>query len=324
MRPALSRSFLALCCAAVGASGLAFVDRSFAEAKDPHYIDLTADFVRFVGETAAMEEPARVALFRQRMDALLPGFYTPRYGIDPARYEAHVARVLKNFEALRPRFEEVQREFPAAFEAGVQHFRKTFPEFTPSVPVYLLHSLGEMDGGTRELGGKRYLIFGADVIARIHGTRTMTPFLDHELFHVEHGKHFPECAEVWCTLWAEGLATYAAKVMNPDADDGQLLLMRPKPIRAAVDATWPAAACLVGAKLHSSDEDDMRALFQGGEETTGFPSRFGYYVGLRVAEELGGQYGLAELARMKPEVALAVLKGVIERIATKAGGCRKE
>jgi hypothetical protein len=186
-----------------------------AETKSAPYIDLTANFSRFVDESGGMDEAARIAQFRTQMDALLPGFYTPRN---------RITRALKEFPELRPRYEQVKREFPAAFAAGIQHFRKAFPGFAPNVPVYLLHSLGEMDGGIRELGGKNYLIFGADVIASIHDSHTLTPFLDHELFHVEHAKAFPECGQVWCALWAEGLATYAAKVMNPGADDQQLLL----------------------------------------------------------------------------------------------------
>lgn len=299
-------------------------DQVHADAKNAHYVDLTADFVRFVDETATMEEPVRVALFRKQMGELLPGFYTPRNGVDSAAYDVRVAKALKNFEALRPRFEQVQREFSAAFEAGILHFRQAFPGFTPDVPVYLLHSLGEMDGGTREFDGKVHLIFGADLIARIHDTRTLTPFLDHELFHVEHGRHFPECREVWCALWAEGLATYAAKVMNPGADDGQLLLTTPKPIRATVDAGWPAAACFTRARLNSSAEDDIRALFMGGPDAGEFPRRFGYYVGLRVAEELGGGHELAQLARMPPERARSAVNEAINRLITKAGGCRKE
>lgn len=295
---------------------------TLAGAAKPQYIDLTANFVRFVDETASMEGTPRVALFRKQMDALLPGFYTPRNGIEPARYDAQVAKALENFEALRPRYEKVQREFPAAFEAGIQHFRKAFPGFTPTVPVYLLHSLGEMDGGTRELHGKVYLIFGADMVAQIHETRTITPFLDHELFHVEHGKYFSECAEVWCALWAEGLATYAAKVMNPGADDAQLLLTTPTPIRAAVDATWPAAACFTRTALDSPAEEDIRKMFQGGPDNGGFPRRFGYYVGLRVAEELGNEYPLAELAKMPAERAKAALTATIDRLVMKAGGCR--
>jgi hypothetical protein len=252
---------------------------------------------------------------------LLPGFYTPRNGTTPAHYDVVVARALKGFPDLRPRYERLQREFPAAFEKGIQHFRKAFPGFKPSVPVYLLHSLGEMDGGMRELGGKQYMIFGADVIASMHDAHTLTPFLDHELFHVENAKYFPECGQVWCALWAEGLATHAAKVMNPGADDRQLLLTSPKPIRAAVDATWPKAACFTRGKLDSSSDDDINMLLTGGPDTSEFPRRFGYYVGLRAAEELSAQYSLAELAHMPPERAKAALSTGIDRLISKAGGC---
>jgi hypothetical protein len=291
------------------------------EAKRAHYIDLTANFVEFADSTAGMEDAPRVAQFRTQMDALLPGFYSPR-GTEPDRYDARVARELKEFPELRPRYEKLQREFPAAFEAGIQHFRKAFPGFTPNIPVYLLHSLGEMDGGMRLFDGKYYLIFGADVIARIHDSRTLTPFLVHELFHVEHSKYFPECDKVWCSLWIEGLATYAAKVMNPGADDGQLLLTSPKPIRAAVDATWPKAACFTRAKLNSTSEGDINALLSGGPDAGDFPRRFGYYVGLRAAEELSGTYSLEELTRMPPERVEVILLASIDRLIKKAGGCK--
>jgi len=290
------------------------------DAKRAQYIDLTANFSRFVDETAGMEEAVRVALFRTEMDVSLRGFYAPRFGATQAQYDAGIARALKGFAELRPKYEQVQRDFPAAFDAGIKHFRKVFPGFTPNVPVYLLHSLGEMDGGTRELGGKVYLIFGADVIAQIHEARDLTPFLDHELFHVENGKYFADCEQVWCPLWAEGLATYAAKVMNPGADDRQLLLTFPEPIRPAVDANWPAALCFTRARLFSAESADMEALFVGGAGAKEFPDRFGYYVGLRVFEELG-EYKLPELAHMPPERAKAALTTAVDRLIQKAGGC---
>lgn len=293
-----------------------------AEAKPAPYVDLTTHFARFADETAGMEDAARVAAFHARMDALLPGFYAPRFGLTAEEYDAGIARALKSFAALRPKYEQVQRDFPAAFDAGIRHFRKEFPGFTPNVPVYLLHAVGEMDGGTRELNGKAYLIFGADMIARIHESRDLTPFLDHELFHVENGKYFPDCEQVWCPLWAEGLATYAAKVMNPGADDEQLLLTSPKPIRAAVDARWPAALCFTRARLFSAESADMEALFIGGAASKEFPDRFGYYVGLRVIEELGGEYTLPQLAKMPPAQAKAALTASIDRLVQKAGGCR--
>jgi hypothetical protein len=291
------------------------------ESKAPDYIDITAQFSRFVDETTGMAPAARVALFHTEMDVLLPGFYAPRFGLTQAEYDARIVSALEGFSGLRARYEQVQRDFPAAFDAGIRHFRKVFPGFTPDVPIYLLHSVGEMDGGTRELRGRTHLIFGADVIAQIHESRDLTPFLDHELFHVENGKYFADCDQVWCLLWAEGLATYAAKIMNPGADDQQLLLTSPKPIRAAVDANWPAALCFTRARLFSAESTDMQALFVGGAGNGQFPDRFAYYVGLRVIEELGGTHSLPKLAKMRPEKARAALTDAIERLVRKSGGC---
>lgn len=315
----MSKTLLALSLTWLLVIGIAAKDGSPA---NPQYVDLTADFTRFADETRGMDEAARVAKFHQRMGPLLPGFYEPRFGLTPERYDRKIARALDGFDALRPRYQRVQEDFPAAFAAGMQQFRQQFPGFAPHVPVYLLHSLGEMDGGTRELNGKVSLVFGADVIAEIHEPKDLTPFLDHELFHVENQKFFTECGEVWCLLWSEGLATYAAKVMNPGASDQQLLLTSPRPIRAAVDANWPAALCFTQSRLFSSESADMDALFVGGSATQGFPDRFGYYVGLRVIEELGGQYRLPALAHMLPAQAKTVLTGGVERLVQKAGGCK--
>jgi hypothetical protein len=299
---------------------LLFLCGAASTSERPGYIDLTQQFSKFFDETSGMEEAARVARFHERMGSLLPGFYQPRFGLTSADYDAHIARALKSFPEIRTKYERVQREFPVAYAAGIAHFRKVFPGFTPHVPVYLVHSVGEMDGGTRDLNGKTYLIFGADVIAQIHDAGDITPFLDHELFHVENGKYFTDCGEVWCTLWAEGLATHAAKVMNPGASDQQLLLTVPKPIRPAVDASWPAAACFTREKLFSSETADIEAFFVGGAAKD-FPDRFGYYVALRAVEELGGGHSLQELAHMPPERAKSALTQSLDRLIEKAGGC---
>jgi hypothetical protein len=77
----------------------------------------------------------------------------------------------------------VQRDF-CGLHAGIQHFRKEFPGFTERSCLSI--ALARRNGRRHaRLGGKTYLIFGADVIAQIHDAHDLTPFLDHELFHVE-------------------------------------------------------------------------------------------------------------------------------------------
>jgi hypothetical protein len=112
--------------------------------------------------------------------------------------------------------------------------------------------------------------------------------------------------------------------MNPGADDRQLLLAFPKPIRAAVDAKWLAALCFTRARLFSAESPDMEALFVGGAGGTEFPERFGYYVGLRVAEELGGRYTLPELARLTPARVKIELTASMDRLINAVHGCRRD
>lgn len=309
------RSIVSVCAAAL----LLWLAPAPANAQP--YTSLTREFARFADDTAALPEEERVAQFRQRFSTLFPGFYVPRGGQTDERYEQRIAAALAAFPGIRARYEATEREFAAAYAAGITHFRRYFPDFEVDVPVYLLHSLGEMDGGTRTIQGRTNLVFGADVIARIHTIDAIGPFLDHELFHVEHGKHFDDCEPLWCSLWGEGLATYAASVMNPGATDEQLMLHLPAPIRPAVDADWRGALCLTRAKLTSSESDDYRTFFLGGEGERPYPARFGYYVGYRLAQRIGQGRDLAALTRMNGPAVEQLLRTTLDTMIAEAGGC---
>jgi hypothetical protein len=286
------------------------------------YHSLTREFAHFYDRTATMPAAARVVLFRKQFDVAFPGFYRPSDGQSEEQFDRSITRSLEAFPALRAKYEQTERDFPLAYAAGIRHFRAQFPGFKPVLPVWFVHSLGRMDGGTRTYGGKTYMIFGADVIARIHDSRDIGPFLDHEMFHVENGRWFGDCDPVWCSLWQEGLATYAASVMNPGADDHLLMLDNPKPIRAAVDADWRRALCTVRGDLASTDQKVYSRYFFGQDDPARrYPARWGYYVGFRIIEALGKTYSLRQLDRMSNAVAKPVLARQLDAMIAEAGGC---
>ena len=251
---------------------------------------------------------------RQALDRLLPGVYAAGDGTD-----RRIARALADFPARREGYDQAVRAFPAALDNAVAQFRTVFPGFAPPLPIFLYHSLGVRDGGSDYLepGHRHVMFFGADMIARLHADDSLGPFLDHELFHLEHAHAFPDCDQLWCVLWQEGLAVDATAAMNPGVTDHQLLLDWPTPIRAPVDAHWTQAVCFVAAHFDDTADAALAQAFQGsGKPPTGLPDRFGYYVGYRLARETG--QGIVALDRLGHEAARALLQATLARMLADA------
>jgi hypothetical protein len=316
-RAALGRVFALLgLCLAVALPAAAATP---AVGEDPlRLVDLTGEFDAFWARSSEMETGARVAAFRSEFAGRIPGFYDPdRLRRTPQAYDAHVAAAFDAYAEQRAGIREVSRRFAELFAPARSTFEAVFGPFERPQAVYLLHSLGEMDGGTRSLPQGPTLIFGADMIARFHLSHRIQPFFHHELFHVRHEPAFGDCGGVvWCDLWVEGLATYASAQLNPDATDDELLLNIPEPIRPAVDAHRPEAICAVVARLDSSSGADSRALFGFGRMSERLPPRFGYYVGYLAAVELGRDRPLAELTALSQQEVRPMLEQALRSLAT--------
>jgi hypothetical protein len=252
-------------------------------------VDLTPVFSKSWEATSDLPDAQRAASFRARFNQSYPGFY-PREATASARYDERLLRALNAYPAERATIEAVSANFDGMFRAATSRFEARFGPMRGYPPVYLLHSLGEFDGGTRSIAGWNTLLFGADMIGLYHAGDDLQPFFHHELFHLMHERTFKECDQVWCSLWAEGLAVYVAAKLNPKATDSELLLVQPEPIRAAVDRNRKAAVCAAVARLNSTDEADLQALFSFKRLSPELPPRFGYYVGYLAAAELGKRH----------------------------------
>lgn len=283
-----------------------------ANVRDGTITDLTQPIAAFADSTVDLADEARVAQFHARFDPILPGYFDKK-GTGQANMDAAIARNLRAFPAERQRYFASAAGFRRAFKRGQMHFRQRFPDYRLTLPVYLLHSMGVQDGGTRTLDGKTILFFGADVIAKIHDESTIGPFLDHELFHAYHRQFFRDCDALWCSLWSEGMATYIASELNPGATDRQLLLSIPRPIAPEVQPRMAEAMCSVLTKFSSTDDDDYGSLFLGRVKPGPFPPRYGYYLGYLLAKSIGGTMSLNDLAKLPAARVEPLLRAAIER-----------
>ena len=252
------------------------------------------------------------------MAARFPEFYLdPARTRDAAEYDRAINAELDRFPAIAAAYLARAAALPGQLTAAIAQFQNTFPDSGALPPTYLLHSLGEMDGGTRDFGSTRtYLIFGADVIATVHKDFSdERPFFLHELLHVYHEPRLGKCAEVWCAVWTEGLAVYVAKRLVPGASDAELLLVTPAPIRPAIERDRRAALCAVLAVAGTVDARATSQLIAGNAHMPGLPSRAGYVIGLYVAEELGRTRTLRQLASMTAAEARPLVLGALARLA---------
>lgn len=280
-----------------------------------HLIDLTGDFVRFYDATQGQSDEERLAAFYRDVAPCFPQFYD-RARFDDNLQDRRVLTSIQGFPALRERYLRASTQFAAAMDPAFTSFERAFPDMQPVGDIYLIHSLSEMDGGTRTFDGQTYFIFGADVMARVHaGFSSESPFFHHELFHIYHARFFGDCEPIWCGLWQEGLAVYVASQLNPNATDAELLLSSPQPIRPAVDANRALAFCAVKARLDSTDQNDYRQLFQGQAHVEGLPARAGYYVGYLVAQEAGRTHTLQQLAHMPPSEVRPLIEQALTTLA---------
>ncbi|WP_375288161.1 hypothetical protein [Sphingomonas sp.] len=287
-----------------------------APAAAPRFTSLVPQFDAVAMRVADRPEAERVAAFKAEVAPLLPDFYRPR-GAKPERWDAAVGRAMMAYPAERAKILAAARLVEGARAAAEVKFARTFPDYRATMPVYLLHSVGEMDGGTRDIAGGTALIFGADVVAKYHDASTIGALFDHELFHTHHQRFFAECPKVWCALWTEGLATHVAAQMNPGASDRALLLDFPKPIRAEVNRHWPTAIATMRAALDAEDGPVAERMFSAGNMGEGLPDRWGYYVGMRVAQRLGRTHNLATLARMKPAEVRPLIEAALKEMAAR-------
>jgi hypothetical protein len=270
-------------------------------------IDATMGFWPLVTGTATLSPPQQAATFRSSVIAKFPHLYTARVlgTADGKQLDKEAIAALANARRNNQHARLIEWELAKHISNYAANFQKAFPDFRCDFPIYLMISLGHMDGAGREVNGKPALVLGVDMIDQIESSGQMPVFITHELFHRYHDKAAGfsddpgDRQPIWRTLWAEGLATYASAKLNPDRPLSDAMIFPPDLAERAAPIIGRLARTLgdndsPNPKLYARyfEADGLKA----GNDP--IPPRAGYYVGYRVAELAAQEYSLVELAHL--------------------------
>jgi hypothetical protein len=295
--------------AAIAALGLSRAARA-AEA-DCAIIDAYAPVPAVATSTDGQPDAVQLASFKSEVIARFPGLYTQGV-LNVAPGPAMDRLILRSLASARadPPGPQFVTDLRGDIARGLARFRR-LPGFQCGFDIYLADTLGAMDGAGRVVDGRPALVLGVGALQAEQKSISLEVLINHELFHRYHfeaGGFSDDPADrqaIWRALWAEGLATYASKVLTPGATTGEALML-PKDLEArAAPLTPQIAATLLGA-ADRIDPDVFRTYFTSGNVEVarrGLPWRSGYYIGYLVAERLAHRFSLAQLAHLRGEEA---------------------
>ena len=281
--------------------------------------DLASPFVDVWDRNVGKTDEEFIRDFKTTVGARFPGFYgVARYEgkKSEAQRDAEIAAARAEFPKLRAAYEKKVARFTQDLPLHIASFRALFPDYEAKSPLWFVHSLGEMDGGKRRLDGKLEFIFGADLMVKIHGDNDEAFFFHHELFH-DYQPMQCQRWPVWTSLWQEGMASYVARQLNPDATDDQMLMNLPANMAQETRRQLARALDDLHAKLDSTDQEAYNGLFLRKGDSTGLPARRGYYLVMLVAEEAAKTMSLQQLAKLDCEAVRPVVMAAVERLRGK-------
>ena len=286
-------------------------------------------YAKLYAETRMLTPKARGDAFVERYAAAHPDFYLPGMFGNVTEQKARAERYFdprqrRQFPGFPPLTDDrvlaLAKTVGPQFLAEQKRFAETFPDFACGTEVEFAPSLMVFDGHADLVKGKKYLLFGVDMIAMIHGPDDMPTVFDHELFHLYHLQVLtgqpPEGQDpTWWSMWVEGLATYVSQRMNP-ARDAQQVLVFPSDMVARMKTQESRGARLMLDDIDKTGADASR-WFDTGNSVEGLPQRAGYYYGYLFARSIGAGKSLPDLARLPPALVHAQAVAFLKKLAAR-------
>jgi hypothetical protein len=306
-----------------GAVALAFAIPAAAQPHCP-VVDSFASFLDLSARTAALPVEQQALAFRRDYLAQHRDLYAAEVMPMP-QGAALDAMAVETMAGVRthPEFRTFDAQVSATLRLVVDRFGKAFPDFRCDFPIHATETFGFMDGAGRTVGGRPALVLGVDTIAGFWTPETMPVFLSHELFHRYHfqaagfSDDLAERDLIWRSLWVEGLATFVSARLNPSNSLTDALAV-PRNLDALAKPFVPKMAAALLAAADRVDPEVFGLFFTNENAEAarrGWPSRAGYYLGYRIAEDLARNRSLSTLAHLKGPALRAAIRQSLERLS---------
>jgi hypothetical protein len=276
----------------------------------PHLIDLMPAFWGFWARAEGKSPAGRIALLKDIALAPHREFYEKVVTIPS---DERLGQFLETLSPAVPALRRIDGEFHAQLPGAYASFIATWPDLDRSLPIYVGPSLFTSSGQVRDLDGRTIVFYGLDVVAVVLPDVTNhVPDIQHELFHAYHWQRNAAAAAagrqsfsetrttpMYDDLWAEGLALHAVRRMNPDAPLA-LLLSSPE-LAEKGPAVLARVAGELRQRLDVTDLKEVGDYFFFRTSRKDLPPRIAYYVGLRLAEQVGRRLSMDEMIRLEGE-----------------------
>jgi hypothetical protein len=304
-------------------------DNSFAE---PTIINLGSNFSNFWEKAKGREFSEQLALWNQLVENPQKQFYMSvvwRNTEAPDFLDRKSKRLKELFEGYGLRNVDIQRnfnQFDSTIQSQIKKFKNVFPAVRFSRPIMAVlaptfngkSDSYEVDGNT-----KHFLAFGIDTLT----IRDDDPdvLYSHELFHLYHGEASEieddgasANAALIDSLWAEGLATYVSKELNPSAKMSSVFMdsaLAGFPISRLSEIAQKFLK-VRNEKVHSKDHPEVYGFWflMNKQLDSRTPPRVGYWLGYHVAKELRQKYSLDEMAHWSFQIAHQKIVPVLEQL----------
>ncbi|MBN1398159.1 MAG: hypothetical protein JXA06_09045 [Bacteroidetes bacterium] len=274
-----------------------------------HVYNLADDFSEYYKLYEDVSDELKVEKFKTEVYNNAPMVYENIYNDIKWIGQKPRGRILlsvNNFVTIENKYSELSRYLDTLFDYSLLSFQKEFTDFKPDFDVYILHSLGIRAGGLVKIQDENVLMFGVDQIAKHFDFQNYTPFFHHELTHIYHSLYYTPIEDgryskgaLYNHLWREGLAVYISSVLNPDASDKEVFMHDSLPQKT--DKVLKIIAQDVIKNLYSTDKELIRKYFWESSTDTVIPKTAGYYLGYILAKEIGNEYSLNELIKLKED-----------------------